>query len=118
MLFFKIKLICLPAACPIANLNHLLILASAHHSLSPFTDALATHSLQQVISTNFTHLNVVIVIKSTNAYEYRVERDQYDIFEADAYTVSHKSQYTPHIFVNILYIFSWDKEMKLCYSVK
>ncbi len=37
------------------------------------------------------------------------------------YTVSHRNEYTPHIFVNILYyIFSCDntEEMTLCYNLK
>ncbi len=36
------------------------------------------------------------------------------------YKVSHRSEYTPHIFVNIYYIFSCDntEEMTLCYNVK
>ncbi len=34
-------------------------------------------------------------------------------------TVSHRSEYTPHIFVNIFYFFSCDntEEMTLCYNV-
>ncbi len=38
------------------------------------------------------------------------------------YTVSHRSEYTPHIFVNIwLYLFMWqhlNKLITLCYNVK
>ncbi len=36
------------------------------------------------------------------------------------YTVSHRSEYTPHIFVIFYYIFSCDntEEVTLCYNVK
>ncbi len=38
----------------------------------------------------------------------------------NVYTVSHRSEYTPHIFVNILlYLFSDNtEEITLCYNVK
>ena len=78
-------------------------LLSASATLSPFTDALATHSFQWVISTNITHLNVVTVLKNTTAYGNKVEPDRHVLFGTDVYTISHKS-----IYIIKYIIFWWD----------
>ncbi len=63
----------------------------------------------------------MIIIKNTNSLNPQVEACQQNITEKKkCIYINHRSEYTPLIFVNILFYLSCDdtEEMTLCYNVK